>query len=171
MNRERIQRWSLALIALSMLPTAIQAMFWPESWFEDFPLGRGWVAAEGGVYDEHLVRDVGVLFLSLILVTVWSVWRREAMTIVAMAWLIQGLFHHTVRQLPVLRSRRSYQRGLFAAAHNDHLSHRRPDVCLSRCRQNRFLPHYRCPRCSRAAEPGVDQCRDRDLPRSDDQRG
>jgi hypothetical protein len=76
-----------------MLPTAIQATFAPESWFEDFPLGRGWVAAEGGVYDEHLVRDVGVLFLALIVVTAWSVWRREAMTIVAVAWLIQGVLH------------------------------------------------------------------------------
>ena len=93
MSRERIQRWPLAVIALFMLPTAIQAMFAPESWFEDFPLGRGWVAADGAAYDEHLVRDVGVLFLALIVVTAWSVWREEAMTIVAVAWLVQGLFH------------------------------------------------------------------------------
>ncbi len=93
MSRDRIQRWSLGLIALFMLPTAIQAMLAPESWFTDFPLGRGWVAAEGGAYDEHLVRDVGVLFLALIVVTIWSVWRREAMTIVAAAWLVQGLPH------------------------------------------------------------------------------
>ena len=93
MNRERIQRGSLALIALFMLPTAIQATIAPESWFDDFPLGRGWVAAQGGVYDEHLVRDVGVLFLALIVVTAWSAWRREAMTIMAIAWLIQGVFH------------------------------------------------------------------------------
>ena len=93
MSRERIQRWSLGLIALLMLPTAIQATFAPESWFDDFPLGRGWVAAEGGAYDEHLVRDVGVLFLALIVATAWSVWRREAMTIMAIAWLIQGVFH------------------------------------------------------------------------------
>jgi hypothetical protein len=83
----------LALIGLFMLPTAIQAPFAPESWFEEFPLGRGWVAAEGGSYDEHLVRDVGVLFLALIVVTAWSVWRREAMTIVAVAWLIHGVLH------------------------------------------------------------------------------
>lgn len=93
MTRERIQRWSLALIALFMLPSAIQATVAPESWFDDFPLGRGWVAAEGGAYDEHLVRDVGVLFLALIIVTMWSVWRREAMTIVAVAWLVQGVLH------------------------------------------------------------------------------
>jgi len=58
-----------------MLPTAIQATFAPESWFEEFPLGRCWGAAEGGVYDEHLVRDVGVLVLAFIVVTAWSVRR------------------------------------------------------------------------------------------------
>lgn len=93
MSRDRIQRWPLAVIALFMLPTAIQATLAPESWFEDFPLGRGWVAADGAAYDEHLVRDVGVLFLTLIVVTAWSVRRREAMTIVAVAWLVQGTFH------------------------------------------------------------------------------
>ena len=93
MSRERIQRRSLGLIALFMLPTAIQATFAPESWYDDFPLGKGWVPVEGGAYDEHLVRDAGVLFLALIIVTVWSVWRREAVTVVAIAWLVQGLFH------------------------------------------------------------------------------
>lgn len=93
MSRERIQRWSLGLIALFMLPTAIQATFVPESWYDNFPLGRGWVPVEGGAYDEHLVRDVGVLFVALIIVTVWSVWRSDAMTVVAIAWLVQGLFH------------------------------------------------------------------------------
>jgi hypothetical protein len=61
MTHERIQRWSLALIGLFMLPTVIQATFAPESWYDDFRLGRGWLAVEGGAYDEHLVRDVGEL--------------------------------------------------------------------------------------------------------------
>ncbi|MGH9133454.1 MAG: hypothetical protein ACRDZZ_05925, partial [Ilumatobacteraceae bacterium] len=65
----------------------------PESFFDDFPFGRGWVAAEGGVYDEHLVRDVGVLFLALIVVTVWALWRRQAARPVAVAWLLQGVLH------------------------------------------------------------------------------
>jgi hypothetical protein len=56
MSHECTQRWSLAVIALFMLPTAIQATFSPESWFDDFPLGRGWVAAEGdfGYHVDHL---------------------------------------------------------------------------------------------------------------------
>ena len=93
MNVQRIGRWSLALISVFMLPTALQATFAPRSWFDDFPLGRGWIAAEGGAFDEHLARDVGVLFLALIIVTAWSAWRGEATLAVATAWVLQGVLH------------------------------------------------------------------------------
>jgi hypothetical protein len=39
------------------------------------------------------VRDVGVLFLALIIVTAWSVWRRVGTRAVAFAWLVQGALH------------------------------------------------------------------------------
>ena len=93
MNARQMQRWSLALIAVFMLPTALQATLAPRSWFDDFPLGRGWIAAEGGAFDEHLVRDVGVLFLALVIVTAWSAWRGEATLAVAIAWIVQGVLH------------------------------------------------------------------------------
>ncbi len=65
------------LIALFMLPVGVQAALFPRSFFEDFPLGRGWVAATGGPYNEHLVRDnVGVLFVALIVATAWTAWTR-----------------------------------------------------------------------------------------------
>jgi hypothetical protein len=81
------------LIAVLMLPAGLQAAFAPASFFDDFPLGRGWISAGGANYDEHLVRDVGALFLALVIVTLWSAWRREAMTGVAIAWLVQGVLH------------------------------------------------------------------------------
>ena len=93
MTGDRIARWALALIAAFMLPTAIQAAFTPKSWFDDFPFGRGWIAADGAAYNEHLVRDVGVLFLALIIVTVWAAWKRQAVLGVAVAWLLQGVLH------------------------------------------------------------------------------
>ena len=71
----------------------MQAAFAPRSFFVDFPVGRGWIAAEGGSYDEHLVRDVGVLFLALIIVTLWAAWRGEFLVPVAIAWLVQGVGH------------------------------------------------------------------------------
>lgn len=83
----------LGAIGLFMLPSGVQAGFTPRSFFDDFPIGRGWIAAEGGSYDEHLVRDVGVLFLALIIVTLWAAWRGESLVPVAVAWLVQGVGH------------------------------------------------------------------------------
>lgn len=86
-------RFSLAAIGLFMLPAGVQAAFAPRSFFDDFPFGRGWIAAEGGSYDEHLVRDVGLLFLALVIVTLWAAWRGEFLVPVAIAWLVQGVGH------------------------------------------------------------------------------
>lgn len=97
--------WPLALIALFMLPAGLQASISPRSFFDDFPAGRGWVAATGGPYNEHLVRDVGVLFVALVVPTLWTAWTREGDRAVAVAWIIQGVAHLG-----------------FHAAHLDHLS-------------------------------------------------
>lgn len=93
MDRSDVARWSLIAIAVFMIPVGLQAAFAPRSFFDDFPLGRGWVSAGDAAYDEHLVRDVGALFLALIIVTLWCAWRREAMAAVAVAWLVQGVLH------------------------------------------------------------------------------
>jgi hypothetical protein len=94
MNGEpgRVERVALGLIAVGMLPAGLQAAFLPRDFFDDFPLGRGWVAADGA-YNEHLTRDVGGLFLALIVVTVFALWRRSLVVPVAIAWLVQGTIH------------------------------------------------------------------------------
>ena len=86
-------RVCLAAIGVFMLPAGMQAAFAPRSFFDDFPFGRGWIAAEGGAYDEHLVRDVGLLFLALIIVTLWAAWSGEFVVPLAVAWLVQGVGH------------------------------------------------------------------------------
>ena len=93
MNRRRIESTALVLISLLMLPVALQAAFAPRSFFDDFPLGRGWIAQPGDAYNEHLVRDVGVLFIAMIIVTLWTVWRRLPARPIAVAWLVQGVLH------------------------------------------------------------------------------
>jgi hypothetical protein len=95
----------LVLIAVFMLPAGVQAALFPRSFFDDFPLGRGWVVDTGGPYNEHLVRDVGVLFVALIVATVWTAWTRAGDRAVAAAWIVQGIGHLA-----------------FQAAHLDHLS-------------------------------------------------
>jgi uncharacterized membrane protein len=94
-NRRRTERIALGAIAIMMLPAGLQAAFAPKSFFDDFPLGRGWIAHDGDVFNEHLVRDVGALFLALIIVTAWTVWRGGATRPVAVAWLLQGVLHFT----------------------------------------------------------------------------
>ena len=101
----RRPNWPLTLIALFMLPVGLQAALSPRSFFEDFPLGRGWVAATGGPYNEHLVRDVGVLFVALIVASAWTAWTRAGDRALAAAWIVQGVGHLG-----------------FHAAHLDHLS-------------------------------------------------
>ncbi len=93
MGRQRIQNLSLLAIAIAMLPVGVQAAFAPKSFYDDFPLGRGWIATEGGAYNEHLVRDVGVLFLALVIVTAWTALRSRPSRPVAVAWLVQGVLH------------------------------------------------------------------------------
>ena len=94
-RRYRMEHVALGLIALLMLPAGLQAAFSPRSFFDHFPFGRGWVARPGDAYSEHLVRDVGALFLALIVVTGWTVLRRRPGFGVAVAWLAQGLLHVT----------------------------------------------------------------------------
>jgi hypothetical protein len=93
MDPERIAQIPLGLIALFMAPAAVQATITPRSFFDDFPLGRHWISGTGDAYNEHLVRDVGGLFAAMIIVTVWTLWRRHPTRPIATAWLIQGALH------------------------------------------------------------------------------
>ncbi|MDH4145437.1 MAG: hypothetical protein OEY23_09750 [Acidimicrobiia bacterium] len=89
----RARNWPLLLLALYMVPVGVQATLLPGSFYDDFPVDRGWVAAAGGAYNEHLVRDVGVLFVALVIAAAWTGWRRVGDQAVAVAWLVQGLAH------------------------------------------------------------------------------
>jgi hypothetical protein len=85
--------WPLLAIAVFMAPVALQAALFPRSFFDDFPAGRGWVIGAGGPYNEHLVRDVGVLFLALVVPTVWTAITRAGDRALAAAWIVQGVGH------------------------------------------------------------------------------
>ena len=87
-----VERAALALLGLGFVPVAFQAVFAPRSFFDDFPFGRGWVATDGQ-YNQHLVRDVGGLFLALLIVTAAALVWRSLVRPVALAWLVQGVLH------------------------------------------------------------------------------
>jgi nucleoside-diphosphate-sugar epimerase len=62
-----LQTVILAFLGISALGLGLYATFTPRAFYDDFPNGRGWVAADGP-YNEHLVRDFGGLNLALALV-------------------------------------------------------------------------------------------------------
>ncbi len=62
----------LGALAAIQITDGLYALIAPHSFYEDFPLGRGWVEALPA-YNEHLVRDVGALFLATAVVLVAAV--------------------------------------------------------------------------------------------------
>jgi len=67
----------------------------PHSFYDSFPgLGRRWVSVLGP-YDEHLVRDVGGLYLALMTISVWATLRPMAETfrLVGLAWEVFSVPH------------------------------------------------------------------------------
>jgi hypothetical protein len=64
-----MQRIALAVLTVQGLLLGCWAAFAPRSFYDDFPgFGHHWVAVDGP-YNEHLVRDVGSLFLALFVLT------------------------------------------------------------------------------------------------------
>jgi nucleoside-diphosphate-sugar epimerase len=85
---------AMAILAVSGLVVGLHAQFLPASFYDDFPLGRGWVAYDPP-YNEHLVRDVGGLNLGLALVAgaAWVTRRRSLVRIAGLAWLLFAVPH------------------------------------------------------------------------------
>ncbi len=68
----RIRRTVLLLLALSAGYVGGWALFAPASFYRSFPgLGLHWVGTDGA-YNEHLIRDVGGLYLALLVVSLYA---------------------------------------------------------------------------------------------------
>ncbi len=84
--------WALAASATYV---GVWAMGWPHSFFTSFPgLGQTWVAPLGP-FNEHLVRDVGGLYVALAVFSVWAAATggTGALRTLGGAWLAFGLPH------------------------------------------------------------------------------
>jgi nucleoside-diphosphate-sugar epimerase len=87
-------RVGLGLLLFTGISLGLWALLAPVAFFDDFPFGRGWVAADGP-YNEHLVRDFGGLNLALAVFT-WGALRSRraaAAATAAVAWLAFALPH------------------------------------------------------------------------------
>lgn len=90
-GKVRLALWVLVFVGLS---TGVQALFTPQTFYDDFPFGRAWVAADGP-FNEHLLRDFGAMNLALALVAGAALWtrRRELVRTAAGAWLAYSVPH------------------------------------------------------------------------------
>jgi hypothetical protein len=92
---DRAIRIALAFLAIPSVVIGLWAGFAPRSFYDDFPgIGRTWVAPDGP-FNEHLVRDVGVLNLALAVVTVAAIvsLTRPLVRATAWAWIVYGVPH------------------------------------------------------------------------------
>lgn len=91
----RIQQVAAALLTLSAAYVGVWALSDPVSFNKDFPFsGHHWVSL-AGPYNEHLIRDVGGLYLALGVLTLWSVLRprRDLLVAVGIAWEVFSIPH------------------------------------------------------------------------------
>jgi len=90
-----VVRVALALLALTAAFVGFWALLAPSSFYASFPgLGYTWVS-EAGPYDEHLVRDVGALYLALLVVTLLALLRPASVRpwVAGLAWLVFAVPH------------------------------------------------------------------------------
>ncbi len=90
-----IKRLSAAVLACTALLVGGWAAAAPSSFYAGFPLpGRHWVSLLGP-YNEHLVRDVGGLYLALLVITGWAIARPsdQLLRMTGLAWVVFGVPH------------------------------------------------------------------------------
>ena len=66
-------RVALVALAIGNGATGLLARLDPQGFYDDFPFGRGWVAADGP-YNEHLVTDFGAALLAIAALCLVGVW-------------------------------------------------------------------------------------------------
>lgn len=92
--RRIMARVSLLCLAVAGLYQGVWAQIAPRSFFEDFPGGMSWIAAEGP-FNEHLARDIGGLVNGLSVVAIVAAWSlsRPLLVANALGWLVYALPH------------------------------------------------------------------------------
>lgn len=94
----------LAVLGAVQLTDGLYALLAPRSFYEDFPAGRGWVEALPA-YSEHLVRDVGSLFIATAVVLLAAAFYMErrlvAITLLSfLAFSVPHLIYHVLNLEP-----------------------------------------------------------------------
>ncbi|MCW2989359.1 MAG: hypothetical protein JWM24_2297 [Solirubrobacterales bacterium] len=94
MNSPRSARAALLFLFVSALVIGLTAAVAPRSFYDDFPFLAHWVELLPP-YNEHLVTDVGGLYLGFAVLFAWAAWTldRTLVRAVCVAWLLTGTLH------------------------------------------------------------------------------
>ncbi len=96
MNSRPVTRLLLVVLGVFFgLMPGVWAAFRPESFYTDFPVVRpAWVAVDGP-YNEHLIRDVGAMFLALAVIALVAAatGRAGQARLAGLAWLVFSTLH------------------------------------------------------------------------------
>lgn len=96
MVQHRLVRLGLAYLTVGAALVGVWALVAPRSFFDDFP-GGPFAAWAGALppYNEHLVRDVGALYVGFAVLFAWSAWRPMPALVVPVcfAWVLVQLPH------------------------------------------------------------------------------
>lgn len=97
-------RYGLLVIAFAQLGATLQALLTPRSFYNDFPLGRGWVHAYPA-YNDHLIYDYGAYTLgALVALVIAAIWLdRRVVQVACASWLVSATIHFINHVLTVDR--------------------------------------------------------------------
>jgi hypothetical protein len=94
MRNPSLARSALILLFVSALLIGVTATVSPRTFYDDFPFLAHWVDLLPP-YNEHLVTDVGGLYLGFAVLFGWAAWSLDPTLIraVSIAWLLTATLH------------------------------------------------------------------------------
>jgi len=94
MRSPRSARAALGFLFVSALAIGLTAAVLPRTFYDDFPFLAHWVELLPP-YNEHLVTDVGGLYLGFAVLFGWAAWTlgRTLVRAVSVAWLLTAAIH------------------------------------------------------------------------------
>jgi hypothetical protein len=94
MRSPNAARAALGFLAAAAILIGFTAAFAPRTFYDDFPFVTPWVELLPP-YNEHLVTDVGGLYLGFAVIFAWAAWTLERTLVRAacVAWLLSATIH------------------------------------------------------------------------------
>lgn len=94
MRSPRSARLALGFLFLAAVTIGLTATLAPRTFYDDFPFLAHWVELLPP-YNEHLVTDVGGLYLGFSVLFAWAAWKPDRALVLPLcvAWLLSATIH------------------------------------------------------------------------------